>query len=38
MESSPYERTSAHKYRRMMGLEGHVLIIIVTMVSTKSHP
>ena len=38
MESSPYETTSAHKYRRMMGLERHVLIIIVTMISVKSHP
>ena len=39
MGSSPYERTSAHKHRIMMGFEKHhVVIIIVTTVSVKNHP
>lgn len=39
MESSPYKRTSIHKYRRMMELESHhIATTIVTMVSVKNHP
>ena len=27
MESSPYERMSAHKHRRMMGFERHHVLM-----------